>query len=955
MDLATTSRRNQYVASRISRGALLGAVLFASGCLGSSGDNCGIPTTTATPGSGLFPVSTDQRIVLSVDRPATVFFTLDGTQPRREAADCVNGPTFCGTAPISNIPIAFNGMVLKYFAVDRCGNQEQVKSATYYLDTAPNTTVDPPPGTFNSQITVTFIASDESTGATVYFTTDGSEPVVGGSNTNSGPSPVQTELLASTQLKWFAVDSSGNRENTKSGEYIIDTTPPISAADPAGSETGSFSGPLEVILRIANDTGTLYYTDNGAIPDPADPQHTTGVPLQATLTLNESTVLRFTSIDKAGNPEHEAGEFNQEVYILDDVPLVFATPPGGDYPDNELTVELTAFPSVSQIFYSLNGGPDTVYNPDHPIQLSGTTNTLQFYADNPDDILPPSPTKTEVYNLGVSGESLAVSLTFDDASQINTAGTTADVDTAEGVVRLPLEPAELENELTTTTIQPGETLDYTHVAQSDGVSLFIIDGVFTGAGSASGPNAAGLKIFNDATNALGTMNPPLALFQATYTDPARPQFYALELFRPNGVSPQLAALATVESATGVPGSGPAQILFVDVSNVDNPTFYTKIDIDVFDVAFGGPPTARPPLLAQTAIGTNALFVSRRTAGLGTMTNEIVALTVDTGGPTATTRGSVTLSSGTAGFNAQVVGLSFVDASQDVVLALTQDCDVVAVDFSDLDNPVSTPVSVYDDICGSALAPQATHLEAFDFGGVRYQLATYIDLSSGAVNATLFTVNSTGTGTGIVEDILPAGQTPTVDQAWDAALLFGGTGEQPVIAISAGADGLWLYDMQDVIDAGGLSLFSGTLTLLEQVSEADEEIDGIVGLSSTATNDDFLLTAKWRSDAQGGGTSTWRIPDTLRERAAEGVVETNNLNPSPGDEIVQVTFDAIDVTPSNADLDVEYWDGDEYRLITLGQVKPTDPASSEFRLRITLRDTNGEPELNAISFTLSMAP
>ena len=343
-------------------------------CLAEDLVVCGIPTTTLTHDGGNFTESEFRSVTftLKADRQANIFFTLDGTPPKAETANCKNGPTFCGESPISNIPFVYDGMTLQYFAIDTCGNQERVKTDILRIDRAPTTVADPPPGLYNKPITVALTASDESaevSAPTIYWTTDGSSPDPANPNVGKSVGAAQIPLQNSVTLKWFAIDNNNNQETEKTGQYTIDALPPLSEASP---KSGFFDGAIDVVVKIVNDTGTLYLTTTGGIPLQNDPNgHTQTAALQTTLTLAESTILRFTSVDKAGNVEHAAGAYNQEIYVIDGLPAVIATPPGGTYSESELTITVTGAPaSDTNLFFSIAGGAEAPYMGPFTIQGS---------------------------------------------------------------------------------------------------------------------------------------------------------------------------------------------------------------------------------------------------------------------------------------------------------------------------------------------------------------------------------------------------------------------------------------------------------------------------------------------------------------------------------------------------------------------------------------------------------
>lgn len=83
------------------------------------------PTVTISPIGGSYNAA--QNITLTADEPATIYYTLNGSNP-----------TTASTVYSAPIPIS-STVTLKYFAKDTAGNSSVIQSATYTIDiTAPN-------------------------------------------------------------------------------------------------------------------------------------------------------------------------------------------------------------------------------------------------------------------------------------------------------------------------------------------------------------------------------------------------------------------------------------------------------------------------------------------------------------------------------------------------------------------------------------------------------------------------------------------------------------------------------------------------------------------------------------------------------------------------------------------------------------------------------------------------
>ncbi len=133
----------------------------------------------------------------------------------------------------NNILIA-ETTTLKFYSIDNAGNEEEIKTAEYIIRNEiepPKTTLIPPPGIFNNQITVSKECEDPggSGCSDMYYTTDGSDPKVETNPSRIKYSTTITIAIAdTTTLKYYSVDNAGNEEVTRSGEYKITVTAALS-------------------------------------------------------------------------------------------------------------------------------------------------------------------------------------------------------------------------------------------------------------------------------------------------------------------------------------------------------------------------------------------------------------------------------------------------------------------------------------------------------------------------------------------------------------------------------------------------------------------------------------------------------------------------------------------------------------------------------------------------------
>jgi sugar lactone lactonase YvrE len=147
----------------------------------------------------------------------------------------------------------------------------------------------------------------------------------------------------------------------------MDTEAPVSEAFP---ETGLYASPVTVKIVVSEVDAKVHYTIDGSAPGLSSPVYT------EPLLIREDTVLKFFSVDPAGNRE----ALREATYLFDDEPpATVVDPPGGNYvPPIHVTLQTE---ETARIHYSLDGSdPDL----ESPVYLSGFVfkkpELLKFFA-----------------------------------------------------------------------------------------------------------------------------------------------------------------------------------------------------------------------------------------------------------------------------------------------------------------------------------------------------------------------------------------------------------------------------------------------------------------------------------------------------------------------------------------------------------------------------------------------
>ena len=166
---------------------------------------------------------------------------------------------------------------------------------------APITTANPAGGLYSAALQVSLTANEA---ATIYYSTDGNDPSVGGGNTTSGTSPISGIAIpiGTTVLKFFAIDQANNNEVIKTETYVI------------GVKAFDFTVLSNEIhaAKMAKDTMMLFpaFTQLGheilSVLENADPNNS---PFELTMCMNAPTgSATVTWLDKDGDLEPSTGD-----------------------------------------------------------------------------------------------------------------------------------------------------------------------------------------------------------------------------------------------------------------------------------------------------------------------------------------------------------------------------------------------------------------------------------------------------------------------------------------------------------------------------------------------------------------------------------------------------------------------------------------------------------------------
>jgi hypothetical protein len=232
------------------------------------------PTTTATPTlipqSGTYTGSQSVNIS-DTTSGATIYYTTNGTTPTTSSTLYVAPITVSASETINAIAVA-SGL-----------SNSAVGSATYTIQqaTTGTPTFAPAAGTYTAAQSVTI--SDATSGATIYYTTNGTTPTTA-STVYAGPISVS----ASETLQAIAVASGQAASGVATAAYTIQKgttgTPTFSPA------AGTYTAAQSVTISDATSGATIYYTTNGTTPTTASAVYAGPISVSASETLQAIAV-----------------------------------------------------------------------------------------------------------------------------------------------------------------------------------------------------------------------------------------------------------------------------------------------------------------------------------------------------------------------------------------------------------------------------------------------------------------------------------------------------------------------------------------------------------------------------------------------------------------------------------------------------------------------------------------
>jgi hypothetical protein len=295
----------------------------------------GTYTITPTAAAPIFPVpietyTTVQSVTIAdTTSGAAIYYTTDTTTPTTSSAKYTAAISLSTTTTVKAIAVA-SGY-----------NNSAVSSATYNINlpAAPAPAFSVAAGSYTSTQSVTL--SDSVSGATIYYTTNGTTPTTSSAVYASAIAVNTTETIEA-----MAVATGYSSSAVASAKYTL-TLP---TANPTfWPPDGTYTTAQSVSIAVATPGAVIYYTTNGTSPTTSSTVYTGPVKVTSTEVI----------ISIAVAPGYASSKLSGSKYsILAPAPSPVFSVAGGTYTAIQ-SVSLSAPTSGSMIYYTTNGTTPT--------------------------------------------------------------------------------------------------------------------------------------------------------------------------------------------------------------------------------------------------------------------------------------------------------------------------------------------------------------------------------------------------------------------------------------------------------------------------------------------------------------------------------------------------------------------------------------------------------------------
>lgn len=224
-----------------------------------------VATPTFSPAAGTVELGTEVTISCSTE-DAEIHYTVDGNTPD-------------SSSPVYSSAITINSTTtVKAIGIKEDYDDSAVATAAYVVNipTVATPTFSPNPGNVEMGTEVTMACTTD--GATIYYTTDGTNPS-DSSTKYTGP----VTLNSTTTLKAIAIKDGYNNSQVKSGTYTI--TVPTVATPVITPASGAVASGSKATITCSTDGADIHYTTDGSTPDSSSPVYSSEISITNGMTI----------------------------------------------------------------------------------------------------------------------------------------------------------------------------------------------------------------------------------------------------------------------------------------------------------------------------------------------------------------------------------------------------------------------------------------------------------------------------------------------------------------------------------------------------------------------------------------------------------------------------------------------------------------------------------------------
>jgi LysM repeat protein len=264
----------------------------------------------------------------------------DGTNLTMTLTDTVTKATVTEVFPV-NIPSIVGGSTAYVGFTGATGGETATQNVLSWTYVSPAGNVaaapafSPAAGTYTTSQSVTI--SDVTTGATIYYTTNGSTPTTSSTVYNSPITVNTTETLNA-----IAVETGYTNSAVATAAYTIAPLLPTPTFSPVA---GTYATSQTVTISDATAGATIYYTTNGTTPTTSSTVYSAPITVSATETLEAIAVETGYTNSTVGSA----------VYTITPVlPAPTFSPAAGSYSSSQ-SVTISDATAGTTIYYTTNG------------------------------------------------------------------------------------------------------------------------------------------------------------------------------------------------------------------------------------------------------------------------------------------------------------------------------------------------------------------------------------------------------------------------------------------------------------------------------------------------------------------------------------------------------------------------------------------------------------------------